>query len=246
MNAPLRIIVFLSTCCAAVAQTGATPSFDVASIKPSAANAGSWFKFLPGGKLSATSWIKQVVQIAYGVEDYQVIGGPGWFASDRYDIEAKAGNPAAGKDEMLPMLQSLLADRFRLRLHRETREFPVLHLVVDKNGPKLRALKEGEAPTCRRGDLVAFVCGMDAVPQLAKSLQSIVGRPVLDKTGLSGRFDMFLDFDTYTASGHTPPPGFDKPSLSQALHDQLGLRLEPQKAVIPVLVVDSVERPTAN
>jgi uncharacterized protein (TIGR03435 family) len=246
MTAFPRLISLASLCFAAVAQTNAPASFDVASVKLSAARAGSWFRFLPGGRLSATSWIKQVVQIAYGVEDYQVIGGPGWFTSDRYDIEAKAASPETGKNEMLPMVRSLLAERFNLKLHQETREFAVYHLVADKNGPKLRPLKEGEAYVCARGDLRAFVCGLETLSDLARALQGVVRRPVFDKTGMNGRFDLFLDFDTYTATGRTPPPDFDRPSLAQALRGEFGLHLEPQKATFPVLVIDSIERPTAN
>lgn len=241
-----RVILLACLCSAAIGQTGASPSFDVASVKLSDLKAGSWFRVLPGGKLESVSWIKQLVQIAYGVEGYQVIGGPDWFTSDRYDIKAKAENPEAGRTEMLLMLRSLLADRFKLKLHNETRDFSVYHLVVDKNGPRLRPLKEGEVPACARGDLRAFVCGLDTVPDLAGALQGVVRRPVLDKTGLEGRFDLLLDFDTYTASGRTPPPDFDRPSLAQALRDEFGLRLEPQKAPFPVLVIDSIERPTAN
>jgi uncharacterized protein (TIGR03435 family) len=244
MTGSSRVISLACLCCAAVAQTRPSPSFDVASVKLSDMKAGSWCRFLPGGRLEAVSWIKQLVQIAYGVEDYQVVGGPGWFTSDRYDIQAKAENPDAGKSEMLLMLQSLLADRFKLKLHTETREFPGFHLVFDKSGPKLRPLKEGEASQCGREN--SYVCGITTVADLANNLHYILRQPVFDKTGLEGRFDILLDFDTFTASGRTPPPDYDKPSLSQALREQLGLRLEPQKAALPVLVIDSVERPTAN
>jgi len=244
MTGPSRVIPLVCLCCAAVAQTRPAPSFDVASVKLSGMKAGSWCRFLPGGRLEAVSWISQLLQIAYGVEDYQVVGGPGWFTSDRYDIQAKAENPDAGKSEMLLMLQSLLADRFKLKLHTETRDFPGFNLVLDKGGPKLRPLKEGEASQCGPGN--SYVCGITTVADLANSLHHILRQPVFDKTDVEGRFDILLDFDTFTASGRTPPPDYDKPSLSQALRDQLGLRLEAQKAALPVLVIDSVERPAAN
>src|SRR6266853_1924352 len=134
------------------------PEFEVASVKRSDATFGSSFRFLRGGRLSAMSWVKQLIQIAYGVEDYQVSGGPDWLKTDRYDIEAKAASTNADRNEMLPMLKSLLADRFKLQLREEPRDVPVYHLVVDRSGPKLRALRDGEAPPCRAGG--SFICGI--------------------------------------------------------------------------------------
>ncbi len=221
------------------------PSFEVASIKPSAMQFGSWFRFLPGGRFSATSWIKQVIQVAYGVEDYQVTGGPGWLTTDRYDIEANAASADAGKSEMAPMLQALLADRFKLQFHKETREFPIYHLVADKNGPRLTPWKPGDPEHCTKNN--TFVCGLHTTAALVSSLKYMVGRPVFDQTGQDGKtFEILLDFDTETTMGRTPPPDWNKPSLSAALREQLGLRLEPDKASFPVYVVDSIQRPTEN
>jgi len=231
-------------CPAAVCQTAPAPAFEVASIKRSDAQFGSYLRYQPGGRFSGMGWINLMIQIAYGVEDYQVTGGPGWLSSDRYEIEAKAESPQAGKSEMLPMLRSLLADRFKLELRREEREFPVFNLVVGKGGAKLTPLKEGERSKCGRDN--SFVCGITSVAQLAKSLQYTVQRPVLDKTGVEGRFDVLLDFDIYTESGRTPPAGYDKPTLRKALEEQLGLRLEPGKVSLPMLVVESIQRPTEN
>ena len=244
MRAFLIVSLFALVSRGAFAQTATAPAFEVASIKRSDMQAGSWIRYLAGGRLSAMSWIKQLIQVAYGVEDYQVSGGPGWLTSDRYVIEAKAESADAGKTEMNMMLQSLLADRFKLKLRRETKDFDVYALVVDKSGPKLRPLKDGEASGCGRDN--SFMCGITTVAQLAKMLQYTVGRPVLDKTGLDGRFDVLLDFDTYSSRGQTPPPDYDKPSLSTALREQLGLRLEPRKETFPMLVVETVQRPTEN
>jgi uncharacterized protein (TIGR03435 family) len=184
-----------------------------------------------------------VIQVAYGVEDYQVSGGPGWLASDRYEIEAKAGSADASKSDMAIMLQSLLADRFKLQLRRDVKDFPVYHLLIDKNGPKLRPMKDDETSRCGRDN--SFACGLTNITNLAKALQYIMGRPVLDKTGLEGKFDILLDFDIYSQRNQTPPPDYNKPSLATALQE-LGLRLEPNKASLPVLVVESIQRPTAN
>jgi uncharacterized protein (TIGR03435 family) len=205
---------------------------------------GSYYRYLPGGRLSVMSWIKQVIQFAYGVEDYQVSGGPGWLTEDRYNIEAQAENPDASKSDMNLMMQSLLADRFKLKLSRGTKDFDVYYLVVDKNGPKLTPLKQGEPSRCSRDN--SYACGTTTVAQLANSLKYITGRPVIDKTGIDGTYDILLDFDTYSTQGRTPPPDYDKPQLKTALQEQLGLRLEPQKMPLPTLVVESIERPTEN
>jgi uncharacterized protein (TIGR03435 family) len=229
---------------AAFPQTAAAPAFEVASIKPSTMEYGSYFRFLPGGRLSAMSWVKQVIQVAYSVEDYQVTGGPGWLTTDRYNIEAKAEDADADKSDMATMLQSLLADRFKLQLRREMRDFQVYNLVVDKNGPKLRPLAKGEASRCGRDN--SFACGMTTPAQLASAIGYFAGRPVLDKTGLDGRYDVLLDFNTYSVRGETAPPDYDKPSLEKALEEQLGLRLVPEKEVFPVYVVESIRRPSEN
>jgi uncharacterized protein (TIGR03435 family) len=229
------------------AQETARPHFEVASIKPSDVTAGSWCRFLPGGRLDALSWIKQLIQIAYGVEDYQVTGGPSWLGTQWYDVQAKAPNPDADKAEMSLMLQSLLADRFKLQLRRDTVAIPVFALVIDKGDKgafKLRPLKEGEPSHCGRDN--SFACGLRTTADLAKSLQYIVKRPVLDQTNVAGRYDLLLDFDTYAIMDRTPPPDWNKPSLEAALAEQLGLKLAPQQATLPRLVVETIQRPTEN
>jgi uncharacterized protein (TIGR03435 family) len=206
--------------------------------------AGSWIRFLPGGRLSTKSWLKQLIQIAYGVEDYRVVGGPSWLTSDWYDIEAKAASASADRGEMTLMLKSLLSDRFNLRVREELRDFAAYNLVVDKNGPRLRPLKDGEASRCTRDN--SALCGVKTVGTLAKVLQYSVGRPIFDKTGIDGRFDILLDYDSFSIRGQTPPSGYEKPSLFTALQEQLGLKLESTKAPVDVLVIDHVERPTPD
>ncbi len=231
----------------ALAQETARPRFEVASIKPSDVTAGSWCRFLPGGRLDALSWIKQLIQIAYGVEDYQVTGGPSWLGTQWYDIQAKAPSADADKARMSLMLQSLLADRFKLKLRRDTAAIPVFALVIDrgdKGSFKLRPLKEGEQSKCTRDNSVS--CGMRTTADLAKSLKYFVGRPVLDRTNVDGRFDLLLDFDIYAIMNRTPPADWNKPSLEAALAEQLGLKLVSQQAMLPRLVVESIQRPDEN
>lgn len=244
MRTILAVITTLFLVGGVTAQTSPPPAFEVASVKYDARTAGSWCRFLPGGRLSASSWVKQLILIAWGVEDYQVSGGPGWLTSDWYNIEAKAPRSDAGQPEMTLMLQALLADRFKLRLRQGAKELSVYELRIDRNRPKLRPLQDGEASQCGRDN--SFACGIRTPAQLAKSLQYLVNRPVIDKTGIDGRFDILLDFDVYSSRGQTLPPGFDKPSVFKALQEQLGLRLDPQKTLFPALVVESIQRPSEN
>jgi uncharacterized protein (TIGR03435 family) len=239
----LPLIAGVLSCAPLFAQS--PPAFEVATVKPSAITAGSWVRFLPGGRLSAASWLKQLIQIAYGFEDYQVSGGPPWLTSQWYEIEAKAADPNAGRTEVTAMLRSLIEERFQLQLRRDEKDVPVFLLKADKVAPKFAPLKDGEKSKCSRDN--SFVCGLRTPGQLAKALQYIVGRPVLDRTGVAaGAFDVLLDFDVYASRGQTVPPDYDKPPLTTALREQLGLRLEAAKAPFPVLVVVRAERPGEN
>ncbi|HXE08212.1 MAG TPA: TIGR03435 family protein [Acidobacteriaceae bacterium] len=240
----LRFGLLLVLSGSALSQTAAAPAFDVASIRPSPAKFGSYIRYQPGGSLSAMSWIRQVVQVAYGLHDYQVLGGPGWLNTDRYNIEAKAANPDASKDDINVMMQTLLSDRFKLKFHRETKDFDVYDLVVDKNGSKMKPLKDGEDFHCTRDN--TEICGLTNPAQVASFLRSVTGKPVFDKTGITGRYNILLTFDVYEPKGATPPEGYNKPLLEDALGDQLGLQLVPRKDTLPVLVIDSIERPSEN
>lgn len=224
----------------------AAPTFDVASIKSETGGATIHrFQFLPGGRFRATStWIKYVIQKAYDLKDYQVSGGPAWITSDRFDIDAKAGDSGAGEPQMRLMLQTLLAQRFQLRIRQETKEFPAYDLMAAKGGPRIRALKPGDKSDCRRDN--SEICGLRMMPQLADFLTNAVGRPVFDKTETQGDYDLLLNFDVYEARNQVPPPDYNKPALAIALREQPGLKLEPRKASLPVLVIESVHRPTEN
>jgi uncharacterized protein (TIGR03435 family) len=239
---PRSLAISLFLCAAAAAQSNS--AFEVATVKASGITAGSWARFLPGGRLSAASWVKQLIQIAYGVDDYQVSGGPPWLTSQWYEIEAKAADANAGREQMTAMLRSLLEDRFKLQLRRDEKEFPVFVLKAENGSEKLRPLQDGEKSQCTRNN--SFICGLKTPAELAKSLQYIVGRPVLDRTGIAGTFDVLLDFDVYASRGQTAPPDYEKPSLTTALREQLGLRLVSDKAPFPVLVVTQVEKPGEN
>ena len=203
-----------------------------------------------------------------------MIGGPAWIDSDDYDIEAKPESNTDQKHAWL-MLQSLLADRFRLTLHRETRELPVYELKAKKSGLKLPAPKDvncvsfppGTTPRpiprsvdCGYAPLLLSAAGVRMegsklhMADLTRQLAIVLGRPVLDKTGFTGEFDVDLkttEQDAVKSQGsaaavRNPIPANPNLSLVFAAMDQLGLKLEPAKGPVEVLVVDQAERPTPN
>lgn len=237
----------------------ARPSFDVTSVKP---NKSVDRKFgivpSPGGRVRATnSTLKQLINVAYQMPDFRISGNAGWMNSDRFDIEAKAaGDPP--REQLLLMLQSLLADRFKLVVHRETRELPTYDLRVDKGGPKLKEGKcvgqPGPANPCGGfnasawGHFVGKAAGMGQLIQFLSTLQS---RAVVDKTGLTGEYDMELtwtpeELPTLPADPDQARPDPNGPSIFTALQEQLGLRLEPSKGPVEMLVIDSAEKPAQN
>jgi uncharacterized protein (TIGR03435 family) len=190
----------------------------------------------------------------------QILGGPGWIDTDRFNIEGKPEG-GASKDEMQVMVQSLLEDRFQLKLHYETRELPVFNLLLAS--PKLKLSADQTSPTqppdrgtlSMTGSSSGTTIKGNAVPisALIDMLHTAAGRPVLDKTGLKGLFDINLLFSQSGPTAATPagvsetPLASDPsgPSILSAIQE-LGLKLESAKAPIEVLVIDSVQKPTEN
>jgi uncharacterized protein (TIGR03435 family) len=264
--------------------TAATaPVYEVASIKPNKYSSRMLgFGFLLERFTTTGATLKGLIREAYGVEDDQISGAPNWLTSERYDIEAKAAASAADELRKLSfdqrrleyrrMLQALLADRFRLTLHRESKELPVYALVPAKKGPKLQEAKPGDTyPNGMKdleghghGDIMRFGSGIltgQGVPIefLVRMLsQQQLGRPVLDKTGLTGKYDFTLQwtpeenrapmFKGTRDGGQGPdnPPDSSGPSIFTAIQEQLGLKLEAQQGPAEVLVIDHVERPSEN
>jgi bla regulator protein BlaR1 len=276
-------------------RAGGRMAFDVASIKPTkAAFVPSNFPLDPSedygatnGRLTADGTLAEYIEFAYKVWGTEVQSREfsrlaKWVDADRYSIEARAetGNPT--KDQMRLMVQALLADRFQLTAHFETREVPVFELRLAKPGePGPKLISHADAPPCDKPDVspVAEVPGFHfachnlstyldlgtrfmlgsrdvSMDVLAGTLSEILGgpmafgRPIIDKTGLTGRCDFTLAW----AHERRTPPGSDAPVASdpigptplEALRDQLGLKLESTKASIPILVIDKVERPSEN
>jgi uncharacterized protein (TIGR03435 family) len=217
-------------------------AFEVAAIKPSdpGVRVPIDLRVLPGGRLAVTGYtLKLLIHDAYGLKYNQISGGPAWTDTDRFDIAAKAeGDPS--HEQMMKMLQSLLAERFQLKIHRESKEGAVYALVVAKNGPRLQAAKTGEE-SFLRFNRTGVVTGQNtSMSLLADRLNDFdFGRPVLDRTGLKGNFDFKFE---YAPDDAKPDSG---PSIFTALQE-LGLKLEPQRGPVEVLVIDRAAKPSGN
>ena len=199
--------------------------------------------------------LKNVLMRAYDVRSYQITG-PSWLDTERYDIVAKVPD-GVPKEQIPAMLQTLLAERFQMTIHRETKEQSVYALVVGKNGPKLKDadLTRGPSPVIRvYGDADAYeMVGRSSLVLLASSLSARLGRPVLDLTELKGTYNIDIkwardDMGGSAAAGEAPPTASTPlPSIFSALQESLGLKLEPRKVPVEYLVVDKAERvPTEN
>jgi uncharacterized protein (TIGR03435 family) len=241
-----RDVMFFAAIAAPLFAQSTSPSFDAASVKPTAhgRDVNGWSRSSsdipsPGRFVAENESLGGLIREAYQLKDYQVIGPP-WLddGGDGFDIEAKAARDTT-KPQVYEMLKTLLAERFKLVARPEKREMPVYLLVKGKGNQKLQpAASEGGRPSQRSiGGDVTFtsVTMADVAYQLAR----FTNRPVFDRTAVSGRFDLKLKYD--------PSPDGSGPSLADALQEQLGLRLESAKAPVDVLVVDHVERnPTGN
>ena len=242
-------LVAIWTSCGLFGQPADGPTFEAASIRPTTVMLAHPVEgprqFIRSGN------VKNLVQWAYDVDRYQISGGPEWFSSDSYLISAVAsGDTNLG--QMKRMVQSLLADRFQLKLHREPQEVPVYDLIVGKNGPKLTPAKVEVNPATASGPyggagfISTFTGGAD-LKQFAQLLTIMLDRPVLDKTSLAGRYDLKLTFDfSSTARGADRPPDDGQPSIFVAMEEQLGLKLEARKDSVEFIVIDSIERPWDN
>ncbi|HEV1286106.1 MAG TPA: TIGR03435 family protein [Bryobacteraceae bacterium] len=239
--------------------TLAQSQFDVVSVKPSAPDEHNSFMFrpLPGGLRAAGVPLKMLIMESYDVKAFQVSGGPGWIATDRWDILAKFDGvdgqiPLA---QMRPMLQAMMADRFKLKSHKETKEMPVYALVVEKNGLKM-ANHTGAERQFRPGD-GSLIVKKGGTAALATWLSRQLGRVVIDKTDLTGEYDYKLEWTPDPRErgpesiGLPPEPPRQRaetngPSIFTAVQEQLGLRLVSQKGPVEIVVIDSVEKPSAN
>ncbi len=262
------------------AQGDSKPQFDVASVKPADPNArGMYIRPGPGGGISVTNMtLKELIVIAYRIQPFQITNGPSWLDTAHYDIIAKP-ETAQKRSDMPVMLQALLADRFQLAFRRETKELPIYALVIarkdGKLGPKLIEAKEGgcvmpdptkpprppepgKRPPLGCGGMMMGINRLNAVSiplaNLAQILSRTLGRTVTDKTGLTGKFDITLEWTPDESQALQLPPDAPKPppsdasgpSLFAALPEQLGLKLESQKGPVEIFVIERAEKPSEN
>jgi bla regulator protein blaR1 len=227
----------------------AIEGFDVVSVKVTPREkAGpaepSITLFPPGGSFRKTNTtLRMLVQLAYGLQDYQVLRGPNWVNSDRYDVEAKSAGDA-NRAEVLLRIQAMLAERFRLKIHRESQEGPVYELIVAKSGLKVQPTEDSSSADVRIGRY----SGKRSMAQLAQYLGGIAGRPVIDKTSLAGAFDIRLEFtpEFVPIGPNGPLADPNGPSVFTAVEDQLGLRLVSAKGTVETLFIDDAQKPSPN
>jgi len=256
-------------------------AFETASVKPNKSGDEERFTRVdPGGGLTVVNMqLRELITWAYQIQSFQLEGGPGWIASDRFDILAKPEREVPSTGEQDPrrmMLRTLLADRFKLVMHKETKELPIFELVLarqgGKLGPQLRpaavdcaaraAAARAGTPPPSSGPPGPGFCGTTMNPvsvrgggatmaMLASLLERAAKRLVIDRTGLKGNWDLEVN---YTPDRSQLPPGVELPSsidpngpsLFTALEEQLGLKLRPARGPVEVLVIDSVQQPTPN
>jgi uncharacterized protein (TIGR03435 family) len=237
----------------------AAAEFDVATIKPSTPDRPGKALLIRGRQFSTINTsLSDLIVFAYGVHAKQIISGPAWMESDRYDLAAQpAGEGQPNEKQWKAMLQKLLADRFKLAFHRDKKELPVYAITVGKGGPKLTK-SEGNAAGLPGlffrglGDLAATNATMLDFAGLMQS--AVLDRPVVDQTGLAGRWDFTLLWtpDEFQFGGlgvKVPPPTNDAaapPDLFTAMQEKLGLKLEATKAPAEVLVIERVAKPSEN
>jgi uncharacterized protein (TIGR03435 family) len=217
-----------------------TPAFEVATVRPHRPDPSGTSGMSAGnGRLTATgTTLKILIGGAYGVRQDQISGGPGWLDSERFDVVGKAENKATGR-ELWVMVQPLLAERFKLAFHRETKETTISMLVLAKKGPTMRKAAEdaGGSMSMRPGLMTAEKMTMSVFAQI---LSSYVQGPVIDATGLEGGYAIKFEYRPDAAATG------EGPSLTTALQDQLGLKLESRKGPVELLIIDHAERPPVN
>jgi uncharacterized protein (TIGR03435 family) len=246
----MRLLLTLPLLAAiAITAHAQSPKFEVTSVKVNRSGDGrSSYPQLTNGRMTAhNATLRMILRSAYGLSALQ-INGPDWMDSDRFDLDAKS-SPGVADSELMPMLQWLLKERFQLAAHRETKEMPVYDLIVAKGGLKVVPFDPAHIPpTPPRNGATSMIIGPMTMAQLAGRITPDAGRTVLDKTGLGEtRYFCAATFSSLSAQAPdtTAEPG--APDLFSALEQQLGLKLEPAKEPLEILVVDHAERvPTEN
>jgi len=272
-----RLVSALLVCASGFAVSAQRPTFEVATIKRNVSVSDSAFvRTQPGGRLSVgNNSLRNIIRNAYRLQNFQIVGGPDWINTERWDIVAKADGNTKPED-LLVVLQNLLADRFKLVVHREMRDSPIYALVLARTdgrlGPQLKvsstdcaamiaaarasgvppAPPAGGGPQCGTRMVAGrMLTSSTTMSDLARNLSPIAGRSIVDKTGLTANFDLDLKWTPEpppgAAGADAPrPAGDDTVSLFTAIQEQLGLKLDPQRGPVDTLVIDSAQRPVED
>jgi len=256
--------------------------YEVVSVKQNkSGNPGRW-QNAPDGLTAPNVPLLTLMQQAFGIQEYQISGAPNWISSEKFDIDAKMDGAVADAFQKLSldeqklarqkMLQALLADRFGLTIHRETKEFQVYSLIIAKNGPKLHEANPGDtyangikypnggggpgAITMRMSpESQTLTAQAVSIATLVRQFRAYLDRPIVDKTELAGKYDFTLTWspDNQALPGNVPSgqptlalPDPGGATLFTAIQEQRGLKLESGKAPIEIIVIDHVERPSEN
>jgi uncharacterized protein (TIGR03435 family) len=275
----LLLIYFLAMQSTSLTQKSAPGVFEVASIRRSAPNEQWGYDIGRGERIVFNDFlVRELVQFAWHTQAFRIASEPSWLETEHYDIQAKTEGIAT-EDDVRIMLRALLTERFRLSTHPEKKEMPIYTLVQAKSGSKLIAAKQEactplesySGPQPPPETMVPAICGVrqrlkaDAtgvpVMQLhetgvtlalfAKTLGNVLGRQTEDATGISGVFDILLEYAPDDRLSIQPPPDGQlpdtvRPGLFAALEEQLGLRLTASKGPVDVLAIDHIEKPTEN
>jgi len=262
-------------------QTDQKPlAFEVASVKPNTSGVNGGRLGGPASKFAAVNWtVRGLIEWAYQVQSFQIDGGPSWINSDHFDIATTAAD--SGSSQPRPggppsttqlRMRTLLAERFKLAVHRQPKDMPIYALVMARSdrtlGPELRpstedcaalvaAARRGARPSSAAGKPTCdasispgtVTAGTQPIPLLASILSGIIQRRVVDRTNLKGNYDLTIVFapdQSPQGSADTPVTDSNAPSIFTALEEQLGLKLEPTRGPVEVLVIDHVEKPTPD
>ena len=267
MTKPLMSPLLITAACgilrlgvaSAWAQTPSPPAaFEVASVKQLdesvrpgrpdisfVGTSGNPFK-ISGNRVSVQGTLQALIADAYGVKDYQISGAPSWVGALRFAIAAESpGDAVPTPDQVRPMLQSLLADRFQLKLHRDTKELPVYHLNKVKTSRLFKPAEPGEtfswSLTPGPGGTIRSKATRESIGDFVRLVGVSADRPVIDKTGITGD----IDYDILIQPSGSTPDDVNR-AILYAVIDQLGLKLESAKDSIELLVIDRAEKPSAN
>jgi uncharacterized protein (TIGR03435 family) len=229
------------------------PEISVVSIKPSDPGTNSQGNRFPPGRFTVTGYsLISLIKSAYSVKEYQILDAPGWMRSERWNLEGELTQPVS-MFSYPQLLQPVLADRYHLKIRRETRTMPIYSLVVAKGGAKLKK-SDPEAPGgVRYGNQI--IGRKYDIRMLAPNLTGELNMPVVDNTGLTGIYDIDLkwapdpsrpDFGDVHNPADLPAPDPNRPEIFTAIKEQLGLELKAEKGPVDVIVIDHIERPTPN